>query len=178
MDKIRSAKVSKFDLFKGYWQVPLTEKAKEMSAFVTPDVLFQYKVMSFCMKNGPATFQKMVHSLLYDIQGCEAYIDRRQRAWEEHLQIMYKFFDTLAKAKLTTNLAKSDVCHATVEYLCHKVGHGYVVPIMANMETFAKFPIPMSKKALMRFLSFLVSGFYRKFCPNFSLTVNLITNLL
>jgi len=29
--------ISKFDLLKGYWQVPLTERAKEVSAFVTPD---------------------------------------------------------------------------------------------------------------------------------------------
>jgi hypothetical protein len=46
IDKIGSAKfVSKFGLLKGYWQVPLTERAKEISAFVTPDGLFQYKVM-------------------------------------------------------------------------------------------------------------------------------------
>ena len=31
--------VSKFDLLKGFWQIPLTEKAKEISAFVTPDGL-------------------------------------------------------------------------------------------------------------------------------------------
>jgi hypothetical protein len=42
INKIGSAKfVSKFDLFKGYWQARLTEKAKEISAFVTPDSLFQ-----------------------------------------------------------------------------------------------------------------------------------------
>ena len=29
--------VSKFDLLKRYWQVPLSERAKEISAFVTPD---------------------------------------------------------------------------------------------------------------------------------------------
>ena len=29
--------VTKFDLLKGYWQVPLTERAKDISAFVTPD---------------------------------------------------------------------------------------------------------------------------------------------
>ena len=34
--------VSKFDLLKGYWQVPLTNRAKEISAFATLDGLFQY----------------------------------------------------------------------------------------------------------------------------------------
>lgn len=36
MDNIGSAKfVTKCDLLKGYWQVPLTEYASEISAFVT-----------------------------------------------------------------------------------------------------------------------------------------------
>ena len=43
--------IDKFDLLKGFWQIPLTEKAKEISAFVTPDGLLQYKVMPFGMKN-------------------------------------------------------------------------------------------------------------------------------
>ena len=43
-DKIGQSKfVSKFDLLKGFWQIPLTEKAKEISAFVTPDGLFSKK---------------------------------------------------------------------------------------------------------------------------------------
>ncbi len=51
IDKVGNSKcVSKFDLLKGFWQVPLTERAKEISAFVTPDGLFQYKVMPFGMK--------------------------------------------------------------------------------------------------------------------------------
>jgi hypothetical protein len=110
-------------------------ESKEISAFVTPDSLFQYKVMPFGMKNAPATFQRMIHPLLRGLQGCEAYIDDAIiYTWEEHLQIMCKFFDTLAKANLTVNLAKIYICHATVKYLSHKVGQGYATPIMAKVE--------------------------------------------
>lgn len=39
VDRIGQAKfVTKLDLLKGYWQVPLTDCASEISAFVTPDV--------------------------------------------------------------------------------------------------------------------------------------------
>ena len=44
--------ITKFDLLKGFWQIPLTERAKETSAFVTPDGLYHYKVMPFGMKKG------------------------------------------------------------------------------------------------------------------------------
>ena len=76
IDQIGNAKfVSTFDMLKGYWQVPLTQRAREISAFVTPSGLYQYKVMPFGMKNAPATFQRMVNKLVRDIDGCEGYID-------------------------------------------------------------------------------------------------------
>ena len=57
IDQIGNAKfVSTFDMLKGYWQVPLTQRAREISAFVTLSGLYQYKVMPFGMKNAPATF--------------------------------------------------------------------------------------------------------------------------
>ena len=59
IDRLGSAVyVSKIDLLKGYWQIPLTERAKEISAFVTPDGLLQYTVMPFGMRNAPATTRK------------------------------------------------------------------------------------------------------------------------
>ena len=76
IDRIGNANyVTKFDLLKGYWQVPLTTRAKEVSAFVTPDGLYQYKVMPFGMKNAPATFQCLINGVLSGLDGCEAYID-------------------------------------------------------------------------------------------------------
>ena len=52
IDNISQAKyVTKLDLLNGFRQIPLTDRAKEISAFVTPDGLYQYKVMPFGMKN-------------------------------------------------------------------------------------------------------------------------------
>lgn len=47
--------VSKLDLLKGYWQVPLTNRASKISTFVTPDYFLEYTVMAFGMCNAPAT---------------------------------------------------------------------------------------------------------------------------
>ena len=44
-------------MLKGYWQIPLSEQAKEILAFATPDGLFQYKVMPFGKRNAPTKFQ-------------------------------------------------------------------------------------------------------------------------
>lgn len=71
VDRVGSAVyISKLDLLKGYWQVPLTERATEISAFVTPDTFLNYKVMAFGMKNAPSTFQRLVNTVLAGVSGC------------------------------------------------------------------------------------------------------------
>ena len=180
IDKIGTAKyVSKFDLLKGFWQIPLTERAKEVSAFVTPKGLYQYKVMPFGMRNSPATFQRLINSVIAEIPGCEGYIDDvviYSDTWEEHLAIMRKFFDRLSDAKLTINLLKSEFGCGHVTYLGHVVGQGQVKPVDAKVEAISMFPQPTSKKHVMRFLG--MAGYYRKFCPNFSTITEPLTRLL
>ena len=180
IDKVGNAKyVSKFDLLKGYWQVPLTEKAKEVSAFVTSNGFFQYKVMPFGMKNAPATFQRMVNHLISDLEGCEGYIDDvivHSESFDAHLLHIRSLFERLTEANLTVSLMKTEFCHAVVEYLGHVVGNGQVKPVKAKVEAILNYSTPTCKKELMRFLG--MAGYYRKFCPNFSSIAYPLTNLL
>ena len=180
IDQIGNAKfVSTFDMLKGYWQVPLTQRAREVSAFVTPSGLYQYKVMPFGMKNAPATFQRMVNKLVRDIDGCEGYIDDvviYSDNWSDHIHQIKRFFQIMREAKLTINLMKSEFGKATVKYLGQIVGQGQVRPLDAKIQTIAKFPLPTSRKELARFLG--MAGYYRNFCLNFSEIAAPLTNLL
>ena len=180
IDQIGNAKfVSTFDMLKGYWQVPLTQRAREISAFVTPSGLYQYKVMPFGMKNAPATFQRMVNKLVRDIDGCEGYIDDVvifSDNWSDHICQIERFFQIMREAKLTINLMKSEFGKATVKYLGHIVGQGQVSPLDAKIQTIVKYPIPTSRKELARFLG--MAGYYRNFCLNFSEIAAPLTNLL
>ena len=121
IDQIGNAKfVSTFDMLKGYWQVPLTQRAREISAFVTPSGLYQYKVMPFGMKNAPATFQRMVNKLVRDIDGCEGYIDDVvifSDNWSDHICQIERFFQIMREAKLTINLIKKRVRQSHCEIL-------------------------------------------------------------
>ena len=45
IDNIGQAKyVTKFEFLKGFWQIPLTDRAKEISAFVTPNDFINTKL--------------------------------------------------------------------------------------------------------------------------------------
>ena len=180
IDKIGKAKyVTKIDLLKGFYQVPLSERAKELSAFVTPSGLYQYKVMAFGMKNAPATFQRLINAVTQGIEGCDAYIDDGviySDTWEEHLSILRQFYQRLSEAKLTINLSKSEFGCATVTFLGHVVGQGQIKPVDSKVCAINDFPRPENKKQLMRFLG--MAGYYRKFCPNFSTICEPLTQLL
>lgn len=81
--------VTKLDLLKGYWQVHLTARASEISAFVTPDNFLQYKVMAFGMRNAPATFQRLMQEVLSGVTDCEAYLDDIvifSPTWRDHVE--------------------------------------------------------------------------------------------
>ena len=180
IDRVGNAKyVSKFDLLKGYWQVPLSEKAKELSAFVTPDGFYQYKVMPFGMRNAPATFQRLINTVTSGLTGCEAYLDDiivYSDTWEDHLQQIRALFNRLTSANLTVNLKKSEFAQAQVVFLGHIVGHGCVKPVEAKVQTIMHFPRPQDKRGLRRFLG--MTGYYRKFCNNFAQVATPLTDML
>ena len=180
IDKVGNSQVvSKFDLLKGYWQVPLTPRAREIAAFVTPTGFYQYTVMPFGMKNAPATFQRMIHRVIDGLEGCEGYIDDiivLSDSWEQHLQQVKAFLTRLRQARLTVNLSKSEFGKACVTYLGYVVGQGKIRPINAKVEAIVSFPVPTNKNQLMRFLGMV--GYYRKFCKNFAVVAEPLTRLL
>lgn len=125
--------------------MPLTARAKELSAFVTPDAFLQYTVMPFGVCNAPATFQRLVNRILYGMSGSEAYLDNvilYSSSWSEDLNQIKDLFLRLAEANLTINLTKSEFGKATVTYLGKIVGNGCVTPIGAKVEAICSFPTP------------------------------------
>ncbi|TWW65065.1 Retrovirus-related Pol polyprotein from transposon 17.6 [Takifugu flavidus] len=162
IDQVGSAKyVSKFDLLKGYWQVPLSPRAREISAFVTPSGLYSYAYV------------------VSGLAGCAVYLDDVvvfSDTWEDHLQRVRALLERLVWAQLTVNLAKCEFAKATVTYLGKVVGQGVVRPVDVKVVAIQRFPVPLIKKDLMRFLGLV--GYYRSFCRNFSTIVAPLTDLL
>ena len=170
--------ITNLDLLKGYWQVPLTSRALDISAFVTPDHFLQYTVMAFGMRNAPATFQRLMQLVLGDVPCCNVYLDDvvvYSDTWADHLASLNVVFQRLVEASLTLNLAKCEFGKATVTYLGKQVGHGQVRPVDAKITAVLSYPVPTTRRELRRFLG--MTGYYRCFCKNFSVVVAPLTKL-
>lgn len=67
--------VSKFDLSKGYWQLPLDDSSKQITAFQTPLGLYQFTVMPFGLVNASASYSRLMRTLLEGMQCVDNFID-------------------------------------------------------------------------------------------------------
>lgn len=148
IDSIGSAVfITKLDLLKGYWQVPLTPRASEISAFVTTH-FSQYTVMAFDMRNAPATFQQLMNLVSGEVKNCNVYLNDvvvYSEEWEDHLASLHTVFQHLATASLTLNLAKCEFGKAMVPYLGKQVGLGQVRPVRAKVEAIVTYPAPTTR---------------------------------
>jgi len=53
----------------------LSERVREIAAFIMPTGLFSYTVMPFGLRNVPATFQRLMNRVVGDLEGCSVYLD-------------------------------------------------------------------------------------------------------
>jgi len=89
---------SKFDLSKGYLQVPVYEEDRDLTTFVCHRGLFRFSVMPFGLVNAPATFSRLMRRVLRDSQGLDNYLDdvlTHTPDWRQHLITLRDFFSRI-----------------------------------------------------------------------------------
>ena len=180
INKLGKAKyISKLDLTKGYWQIPLTEKAKEVSAFVTPFGHFQFKVLPFGMINSAASFVRLIKRVL---KGTEEFADSFiddiiifSDTWNLHLTHVKCVLNMLRSAHLTAKPSKCFIGFRQIEFLAHVVGNGEVRPTEEKVKAVQQFPIPTTKRKVRSLIGFL--NFHRRFIPGFAQKAAPITDL-
>ncbi len=129
LNKLGNAKyLTKVDLTKGFWQIPLDESAKEKSAFVTQFGQYQFNVMPFGKINSGASFVRLMKLVLRGMEEfSDSFIDDIiifSATFTDHLGNLEKLFSALREAKLTARPSKCQLAYPEIEYLAHTVGKG------------------------------------------------------
>ncbi|UYV71739.1 hypothetical protein LAZ67_9000200, partial [Cordylochernes scorpioides] len=107
LDCLRGASYySSMDLRSGYWQIEVDEADREKTAFITPDGLYELEVMPFGLCNAPATFERMMDTLLRGLKWsmCLCYLDDIivfSPTFDEHFRRLELVLRCLSKAGLS-----------------------------------------------------------------------------
>jgi len=181
LDRVgQSRYLTKLDMTRGYWQVPLDAASIPISAFVTPFGHFQWRYMPFGLRNAPATFSRLVLKLLRGFEEFSgAYLDDVigfSDTWKEHADHLRAVFGRIREAGLTLSRKKCQFAAAELDYLGHHIGLGQVRPRIKKVEALLAYPVPTNRKQLQSFLG--LAGYYRKFVPNFAQISVVLSDLL
>ena len=171
LDLLGSAKfISKVDLNKGFHQIPIVAPDMSKTAFCTPWGKFEFKVMPFGLRNGPAVFQRLMDQVLQqDTERAVVYIDDIgifSPTWEQHCIDIRTVLTRLKDAGLTANVTKCCWGQTHCEFLGHLVGEGMVSPADLKVQAVKQFTRPVTKKQVRQFLG--LTGYYRRFVPQYA----------
>lgn len=181
LDRLRRAKYfSSLDLKSGYWQIEVDERDREKTAFVTPDGLYEFRVLPFGLCSAPATFQRMMDTVLAGLkwQSCLVYLDDVvvfSATFDDHLKRLRQVLDAIRSANLTLKPQKCHFGYKELMFLGHVVSAEGVSPDPAKTAAVATFPTPTDKKGVRRFLG--LCAYYRRFIENFSKIAEPLTRL-
>ena len=117
---------STLDLASGYWQVGMEASSQPKTAFCAHSGLYEFTVMPFGLCNAPATFQRLMETVLHELarDKCFVYLDDVLvvgKTFEEDTSNLREVLTRLRKAGLRLKPSKCHLAKARVTYL------GYVV---------------------------------------------------
>ena len=172
LDQLGQAKYfSCLDLAMGYHQIDMDPDDIDKTAFSTKGGHWAYRRLPFGLKTAPATFQRMMNSVLSGLTGtrCFAFLDDivlYANSLAEHDTKLREVFGRLRKYNLKLQPDKCEFLRKEVIFLGHKVSERGVEPDARKVEAIKNFPTPTTPKQLKSFLG--LAGYYRRFVPQFS----------
>ncbi|KAL7871425.1 hypothetical protein SRHO_G00064080 [Serrasalmus rhombeus] len=168
---VRGKFISTIDLARGYWQVGVEESSRPKTAFASHCGLFQFKVLPFGLCNSPATFQRLMNTVLAGLvyRCCAVYLDDvviASPTFEQHLLDLRQVFSRLESAGLSLKLGKCQFCLDELKFLGYRVTPQGILPDTDKVRAVTAFPVPTDVRQVRQFLG--LTGYYRRFIGGYA----------
>ena len=139
------------DLASGYWQIVIEEQDRKKTAFQIENGFYEFIRMPFGLTNAPATFQRLMDSILRDIIGefVRVYLDDiiiYSENWEDHIEHITEVFNRLEKAGLRMGKDKCDFAKEEISFLGHIVNKNGIEPDPKKLELIKDWKELLQKK--------------------------------
>ena len=155
----------------------MMDNDKAKTAFTTPDGLYQFTAMPLGLSGAPATFQRLMDSVL---RGTEKFTRLNllvicSNNWTDHLYHITEVFQRLQEAGLTIKLKKCTFGAQKCTYLGHRIGREGVRTEISKVAAIQAMAQPHTKKDVRIFLG--MTGYYRWFIKDYATIAKPLTEL-
>ena len=157
---------SKMDAQQGYFQIPIREQDRDITAFLTRTKKYRYKTMPMGLASSAQAFQAVVNLILQNLQyKCAIpYLDDilcLSPTIEQHFKDLRDIFEALRNGKLKLKKTKCEFFLEELDFLGMKVTKDGLKPAPDKIEKIKSFPTPKTVKEVRSFTG--LAQFYRKF---------------
>ena len=151
--------------------IPVEEESRDVTAFVCPRGQFRYRRMPFGVKNGPATYSRLIETAVQKLPPgfTLSYLDDLiiySPDYASHLQHLRQVLHLHVELGLKLKLKKCHIAKREVQYLGHCVSSAGISMVKEYVERILAWPSPKTPADLRSFLG--VAGYYRAFIPQYA----------
>ena len=161
---------SSMDLKSGFWQVRMSEKSWQYTAFTVGSLgMYEFLRMPYGLCNAPTTFQRLMQNCLGELNLTYAlvYLDDvivYSKTEEDHLQRLQAVFERFHEHRLKLKSSKCRFLHKQITFLGHEVSADGMTPGNLNLKEIAEMALLANYTEVRRFLR--MTGFFRRFIKN------------
>ena len=169
---------TKIDLVRGYYQVPIDEESRKYTAFSTIQHHYQFKRLSFGLKNSGMAFQRIMQQILAPLitSNIIIYIDDiliLSESFEEHMKLVGKVLSLLMDHGIKVKVSKCEWFKEEVVFLGHVINKEGIRKSPEYVDKIKNVTKPGTVKEMRKFLGLI--NFQRKFVKDCSLLTKSLT---
>jgi len=156
----RSRCITIADCKAGYWQLPMKEEDKWLTAFVCDTGLFEFNRAPFGLKGSGNSFVRAITKILRPIREfTDSFVDDvavHSDQWKEHMNDLDNFLCTIKEAGLTLNLKKCKWAQSQVKFCGQIIGSWKRFADTEKVKVVKEMNTPKTKTELRQILVFFV----------------------
>ena len=177
--RLAGSTVFSLDAANGFWQIPLNERSRKLTTFITPFGRYIFKMLPFGIYSASEIFQRKMSELFENEAGIKVIIDDilvHGKTAEEHNHRLERALRILQEVGVILNMSKCRFHVPRLIYFGHLVGAEGVSPHPDKVAAIRDLPPPTNLSELKS-----VNGLFNyvsKFMPHLSSILKPMTDLL